>query len=79
MIDLPLTGWPKDVICPLVNIIASFVNQREIRLFYIGRSNNITETKSRHGYDNIVVLYRTDSADNAIAVEDILIKKFYGQ
>lgn len=78
MFDLPIKGWPTDVIPVLLNIISQSIKRREVKEFYIGRTNDCTATKSRHGCDEIFSLYETNSADNAINVEDTLIRTFIG-
>lgn len=75
--DFPLKGWPAYVIPVLKREVADLVRDPEIEEFYIGRTDNLTTSKSRHGCDEILALYETDSAENAMDVEDALIKAFY--
>ncbi|MBI4823834.1 MAG: hypothetical protein HY805_06355 [Nitrospirae bacterium] len=44
--------------------------------FKIGRSVDLSQRKSAHGCDEIIPLYETSSSENAIEVEDGLIKHF---
>ena len=76
MIKLPIKGWPADVLDPLVDMISEVVEEDQIDEFYIGRTNDLVATRSRHRADEVHSLYQTDSADNAIDVEDKLIKTF---
>jgi hypothetical protein len=75
--DFPLKGWPASIISVLKREVADFIEDPEIKWFYIGRTNNLAASKSRHGSDDILSLYETDSAENAMDVEDVLIKKFH--
>jgi len=76
MNKLPIKGWPIDVIEPLNELISSAAQNKNIKEFYIGRTNDLVATRSRHDADEVHPLYQTDSADNAIIVEDYLIKSF---
>lgn len=73
----PLTGWPNDVLPELISIVDSIANDRDIKEFYIGRSVDPIQRKSFHDSDDIVCIYFSDSVDNAIAVESVLIEEFY--
>ena len=53
------------------------MNHRDVKEFYIGRGVDPSERKSYHDSDDIVAIYFTDSVENAIAIEDALIKSFY--
>ncbi len=78
MSDFPLKGWPADVIPNLKrNYVPPIIGIRKLREFYIGRTDNLAATRSRHDADDIIPLYETDSADNAIEVEEALIQAFY--
>ena len=77
MVSLPIKGWPGEVVGILEDIIADIIERREVEEFYIGRTNNMVSTRSRHDCDEIFGLYETDSADNAIEVEHALIKTFF--
>ncbi len=72
-----MRGWPATVIPILKREVADFIVNKEIEEFYIGRTDNLTASKSRHGCDDMLALYETDSADNAMDVEDALIKTFH--
>ena len=74
--DFHLTGWPKSILPVVIRNVADFVEDSRLDEFYIGRTNNLTTSKSRHGCDDILTLYQTDSAENAMDVEDALIKIF---
>ena len=75
--DFPLKGWPVSVIAVLKREVTDFIEDAEVEEFYIGRTSNLAASKSRHGCDDIIGLYETDSADNAMDVEDALIRAFY--
>lgn len=77
MCKLPIKGWPSDVIEILESVILDIVQTPKVVEFYIGRTDNIPATKSRHNCEEIYPLYETDSADHAIEVEDALIKGFF--
>lgn len=76
MFDLPIKGWPTDVIPALLDIISQSIKRREVKEFYIGRTNDCSATKSRHGSDKIFPLYETNSTNHAIDVGNTLIKTF---
>lgn len=78
MSHFPIKGWPADVVNNLNNLISDIIRRREIKEFYIGRTNDCNATQSRHGCDEIFALYETNSSENAITVEDTLIRKFIG-
>jgi hypothetical protein len=75
--DFPLKGWPSSVIPVLLREVTDFVEESEIEWFYIGRTDNLAATQSRHGCHDILDLYQTDSVENAMDVEDALIKAFH--
>lgn len=77
MSNLPTKGWPSAVTGDLISVISDFIKKPEIREFYLGRTNDLISTKSRHNCDDIFPLYETNSTDNAIIVEDTLNKIFY--
>jgi hypothetical protein len=76
-LDFPLKGWPRDVIPVLMRELAGFIEDDEIEEFYIGRTDDLTSTRSRHGCDDILDLYQTDSVENAMDVEHALINAFH--
>ena len=73
----PLKGRPDEILEDLEQIILEAIERDEISQFYIGRSVDLDATQERHGSDEIVPLYEPESADNAIDVEDSLLKTFY--
>lgn len=76
MFDLPIKGWPTDVIPALEDIISQSIKRREVKEFYIGRTNDCNATELRHGCDAVFPLYETNSANHAIDIENTLIKTF---
>jgi hypothetical protein len=77
--DTPLKGRPDEVLDDLEQIISEAIERDEISQFYIGRSADLDTTQERHSSDEIIPLYETESADNAIEVEDSLLRTFYNQ
>jgi hypothetical protein len=75
--DLPLSGWPKDVEPDLIKMISEGIKDKEIKEFYIGRTNNLNQRKSKHSCDNIVAIYQTEGSENAMVVEQDLLNEFY--
>jgi hypothetical protein len=73
----PLTGWPDEVLPELTRIVSTIANNKNVSKFYIGRGVDLSERKSKHSCDEIIAIYSTDSIDNAIEVEEYLIKTFY--
>lgn len=76
MEDLPIKGWPLDVVPLLEDVVSEFIKPWRVDEFYIGRTTSISAAQSRHACDEIFALYETSSADNAIEVEDSLIQTF---
>ncbi len=74
--ELPLKGWPYQVLDELESIVRGIANHYNVAEFYIGRTNDIVTTKSRHGCEQIITIYETDSLINAEEVEDTLINEF---
>lgn len=73
---LPLTGIPLNVITPLYDFTLKISKNRKVEEFYVGRTNNLVATKSRHGCEQIIPMYETSSTNNACIIEDALIKTF---
>jgi hypothetical protein len=85
--ELPVTGWPADVLPYLTLLIEQAVSDRSISWFKIGRSNDPdgresayqTEYAKKHpfrGPDYFVAVYETSSIDNVMDVEQALIRAF---
>ena len=74
---LPLRGLPRDVVEDLAEYISEVVDAEKVDQFYIGRTTDIPSTINRHDPEDMIKLYETESTDNAIEVEDTLIKAFY--
>jgi hypothetical protein len=75
--DTPIKGRPDEILDDLEQIISEAIERDEISQFYIGRSTDLDATQERHGSDEIIPLYEAESADNAIEVEDSLLRTFY--
>jgi len=75
--ETPLKGRPDEVLDDLEQIILEAIERDEISQFYIGRSVDLDATQERHGSDEIIPLYEPENDDNAIEVEDSLLKTFY--
>lgn len=75
--ETPLKGRPDEVLDDLEQILLEAIERDEIVLFYIGRSADLDATQENHGSDEIIPLYEAESADNAIEVEDSLLRTFY--
>lgn len=74
---MSVTGRPKEVIPSTSNLVQNISNALNVDQYYIGRTNDLTATKSRHGCEAIYSIYETSSPDNAQKVEDVLIKTFH--
>ena len=72
------SGWPSDVIIGLKSKTRRIANSGNVYEFYVGRTANLASSRSRHGCDDIIPIYKTSSADNAIRVEGVLIRTFRG-
>jgi hypothetical protein len=75
--DTPLKGKPDEVLDDLEQTIIEAIERDEISQVYIGRSIDLEATQERHGSDEIIPLYESESAENAVEVEDSLLKTFY--
>ena len=73
----PITGNPGQVLTELAKWISAIINDNSVKEFYIGRTVDLNKRQSDHGCDKIKPIYKTDSTNNAIIVENNLIKKFY--
>ena len=71
-----ITGWPINEMEGLKKRVISIVNENEVEKFYIGRTNDLQATSSRHGCDEIIPIYKSDSIKNTLEVEDTLIKTY---
>ena len=74
--ELPITGWPDSAIETLVDEVSVIVENDTVEEFYLGRSDDLQAREQQHGADDTVALYRTDSTDNAMQVEDALVDTF---
>ena len=72
----PVTGWPEAVIDELDGRVDGITENERVVEFYIGRTNNLNASLSRHDADDILPLYQTDSVDNAMDVEAVLLEKY---
>ena len=75
--DTPLKGRPDEVLDDLEQFILEAIEREEISQFYIGRSVDLDTTQERHGSDEIIPLYEPENPDNAIELEESLLKTFY--
>jgi hypothetical protein len=73
----PLTGWPVEVTEELGNWLEEIIEDETVSAFYIGRGVDLAQRMSAHGAHEILALYRTDSADHAIEVEDALLQTYF--
>ena len=75
--NLPITGIPDNVFAPLYDYVNQVSKNRNVAEFYLGRTNDLVATRSRHGCEMIIPMYQTSSTRNACVIEDVLIKSFY--
>jgi len=75
--NTPLKGRPDEVLDDLEQIILEAIEKEEIAQFYIGRSVDLDASQEHHGSDEIIPLYESESAENAIEVEDLLLTTFF--
>jgi len=76
MNDLPVKGSPEVVFHVLMEKILDFVNNKDIKEFCIGRTNDISAAKSRHCCGDIFALYETENPNDAVETEKHLVKIF---
>ena len=50
--DFPLKGWPASIISVLKREVADFIEDPEIKWFYIGRTNNLAA--ANHAMDLMI-------------------------
>jgi len=72
-----VSGWPAYVTSRLNRRVRYIANNNKIYEFYIGRTTNLVASKSRHGCERIIPIYKTRSADHAIQVEGALITSLF--
>ena len=72
-----VTGWPNEVIQRLRNRVRRVANSDRVAEFYIGRTAYPTQTKSRHGADDLHPIYKTTSVNNSEVVEQALLDRFF--
>ncbi len=72
-----ITGTPDRVFEYVYDVVDKISKHRGICQFYVGRTNDLNATYSRHGCEEIIPIYRTESIRNAAAIEDELIKSFH--
>lgn len=72
----PLTGRPEKILPKLAQLVSNLIQDSQVESFYIGRTDNPVGRCSAHGADLLVPIYRTDSPDYALQVEDTVIKIF---
>ena len=70
------TGWPQDVIPKLFGVVNSEISRKYVKGFYIGRTTDPKRRYDEHGCNMMVLLYKTDSDENAMTIEENLIKRF---
>ena len=71
-----IRGWPSNAIQVLKRKVRNVANNGRVYEFYVGRTTSLASSRSRHGCDDIVPIYRTSSAAHAMQVEDALIRSF---
>ena len=76
ILDKSETGWPHNVIPKLIGVVDSEISRKYVKGFYIGRTTDPKRRYDEHGCDMMVLLYKTDSDENAVTVEEDLIKRF---
>ncbi|MDD5531030.1 MAG: hypothetical protein PHX21_13515 [bacterium] len=72
-----LSGCPEDVLDSLIGFIDVIACNKSTSCFYIGRTNNLEAIKNRHGCDYIISIYKTNSLEHSLKIEDALIKAFH--
>ncbi len=77
MYNLPFKGWPCDVIDNLTLLVPRVLQEYGAGRFYIGRSNDIGDSASLLGCRHALPLYQDDNAENAMAVEEELLRMFF--
>lgn len=74
--EAPLTGWPLNVVDAAAERVRQYADDESVEAFYIGRGVDLAGRKDDHEAEHIIPLYKTDSPDNAMDVEEMLIKTF---
>ena len=73
---MAFTGKPDDAYNAVKNAVLGFAKRTNVKEFYIGRTVDTAATRSRHGAEEVVPLYETDSLAHAQDIEDWLINDF---
>ncbi len=76
--DYGTTGRPDDAMADILFTAETIIGKSDVTEFYIGRTVDPENAKSRHGADELHLVYKTSSLDFAKKVEDALIDELYG-
>jgi hypothetical protein len=71
-----VTGWPKDVVSTVLRKISAHTRANKVRYFKIGITvdpERRFNEEHKYNYDEMHVIYRTDSYDNVCLLERELI------
>lgn len=71
-----ITGWPKEVVSTTLRSISGYTRKGKVRRFKIGITNSPERRFKKHkfNYDEMVVIYRSDSYGNVCELERELIE-----
>ena len=72
----PITGLPDDVISEVVDAVEDIVDDRYVEKFCIGTTGDYERRTSEIGADDVVPVYKTESANHAKDVEESLLDVF---
>ena len=73
------TGWPDaNLLDSVLAEILDFVDQDQVDTFYVGHTNDLVATRSRHNAADIFPVYQTESVDSVLDVEGLMIDQTFG-
>lgn len=72
----PITGFPREVLPRLVEIVEQLADHPDTQWFGLGRAVDPAQACSRKGCSDYASIYQTRGHTNAMFVEDALLKFF---
>lgn len=72
-----VTGWPKNVVTIVLRRISAYTRTNVVRYFKVGISadpDRRFNEEHKYNYDQMIVVYRSDSYDNVCELERELVE-----
>lgn len=72
MSNLPIRGWPEQVIIKLKDLVSRMITRDEVKGFSFGWTHDPMNIKAALRPDDLVVVYQTERRDHAHDVRECL-------